>query len=271
MRRLLVTGAAGGLGHGLRPHLRTQWRLRLTDIVPVGPLEPEDEAVTGDLSDPAFAARAVADCDAVLHLAAVHGLSIPFDQTLAVNYHGLLHLMEAAVAAGVGRVVFASSNHGWGFYPRAAAPLPETAAPRPDGWYAVSKIWGEAVMALFADVHGMTNTSLRIGNCGPTVPDERRSHLWISFRDLAALIDLALVRPGPGHRAVFACADCDAPFFDGAGARAMGFRPLDRPSDHLAHPGVSAEPAASGVEGQAIGGAFAAANFRGDPDTWSRS
>ncbi|MCU0905871.1 MAG: NAD(P)-dependent oxidoreductase [Rhodobacteraceae bacterium] len=271
MSRLLVTGAAGGLGRGLRPHLRRHWRLRLTDVVPPGPIDPQDEVVTGDLCDPAIAARAVAGCDAVLHLAAVHGLTITFSETLDVNYTGTLHLMDAAVAAGVRRVVFASSNHGWGFHPRANAPLPDDAPPRPDGWYAVSKLWGEAVMALYADMHGMTNTSLRIGYCGADVPDERRRQMWLSFRDLAALVTLSLTRPGPGHAAFFAAADCNAPAFAGETARRLGFVPQDRPDDHLAHPGIAAEPPPPGLAGEAMGGAFAAANFRADPEAWRRS
>lgn len=271
MRRLLITGAAGGLGQGLLDHLRPCYALRLLDMAPIGHLLPGDEAVTGDLSDPALASHSVAGCDAVLHLAAVHGLTISFEETLAANYRGVLNLMDAARSQGIRPVVFASSNHGWGFHPRGAAPLPVLAPPRPDGWYAVSKIWGEAVMALYGDAHGMVTTSLRIGNCGPDVPDERRSHMWISFRDLAALINLSLARKGPGHKAVFACADCDDPFFDTGEAKALGFRPQDHPSDHLAHADVARQVPPKGMAGLAIGGAFAAAAFTANPEEWRKS
>lgn len=271
MRKLLITGAAGGLGQGVLDCLRSRFRLRLLDIAAFGEVHPEDEAITGDLSDPAVAAHAVEGCAAILHLAAVYGLTIAFEETLDANYSAVVNLMEAARRAGVRPVVFASSNHGWGFHPRSAAPLPADARPRPDGWYAVSKIWGEAVMALYGDAHGMTTTSLRIGNCGPDVPDERRSRMWISHRDLAALIMLALDRADVGHLAVFACAECDDPFFDISGARALGFTPRDRPTDHLAHPGVNVEPPPEGMAGLAIGGAYAAANFHADIETWRKS
>lgn len=264
MSRLLVTGAAGGLGQGLLDHLRPHFSLRLVDVLEQPTLYPQDDALTGDLSDPSFAALAVRGCDAILHLAAVHGLAIPFEATLDTNYRALIHLMDAACANNLRRVVFASSNHGWGFHPRSAAPLADTAPPRPDGWYAVSKIWGEAVMALYADAHGMSNTSLRIGNCGPDVPDERRRRMWISYRDLAALIVMSLGRSDPGHLAVFACGECPDPFFDTSGAKHLGFVARDHPDDHLVRADVALEPAPPGIAGQTIGGAYAAANFHAD-------
>lgn len=271
MRRLLITGAAGGLGQGILDFLRPHFALRLLDIVPVSKLHPGDEEVTGDLADPDFATRAVAGCEAVLHLAAVHGLTIPFEATLNSNYRAVLNLMEAARVERIRPIAFASSNHGWGFHPRTSAPLAVTSPPRPDGWYAVSKVWGEAVMALYGDAYGMATTSLRIGNCGPDVPDERRSHMWISYRDLASLIVIALQREDPGHRALFACGECPDPFFDTSSAKELGFSPLDPAIDHLADPGIADQSLSDGMAGLAIGGAFAAANFQADIHNWSKS
>lgn len=270
-RKLLITGAGGIVGSGLRPYLAAEYDLRLSMRDAVPDLDPSLETVIGDIADPEVIARAVEGCDAILHLAAVHGTGITFDETLDVNYTGLVALMEAAVAQGVRHVIFASSNHGWGMWPRSASPLVDTAPPRPDGWYGVSKIFGEAVMALYADTRGMRTTSLRIGNCGPAVADERRQHMWISFADLAQLVRLSLDREDFGHRAVFATADCATPFFDTTGARAMGFTTTDRPEDHLADPAIASHPPAEGMEGAAIGGGYAKANFRADRAEWETS
>lgn len=267
-RRVLITGAAGLVGRGIRPFLRPEFALRLTDRAPAGATGGEEE-VQGDLADPAFVRDMVAGCDAVVHLAASHGETIAFPATLAVNYSATCNLMEAAAANGIRQVVFASSNHGWGFYPRHATPLPTEAPPRPDGWYGVSKIWGEAVMALYGDAHGMATTSLRIGNCGADVPDERRRHMWISFRDLAALTALALRRADAGHRAIFATADCARPFFDNSAAAALGFVTRDRPEDHLADPSLATAAPAPGIFGLSVGGGYAEANFRADLKEWS--
>ncbi|SIS69573.1 NAD-dependent epimerase/dehydratase family protein [Paracoccus saliphilus] len=270
-RKLLVTGAAGIVGTGICPLLAEDFDLRLsmrraTESTPEGA-----EVVIGDIADPEIVARAVEGCHGVLHLAAVHGTEIGFEETLDVNYRGVVALMEKAVAAGVCHVIFASSNHGWGMWPRDAAPLADTAPPRPDGWYGVSKIFGESVMAYYADTRGIATTSLRIGNCGSSVEDERRRHMWMSFRDMADVIRLALRRETPGHRAVFATADCKAPFFDNAGLRELGFETRDRPDDHLHTPQVASEQQAPGMAGAAIGGAYAEANFCADRKAWEKS
>jgi len=271
MAKLLITGARGIVGTGLRPLLSQRHELRLSIR---NHREGEDygshEVIVGDICEPEVIDRAVAGCDAIIHLAASYGLSIPFEETVAVNYRGLVALMEAAVRHGVRNVIFASSNHGWGFYPRTAAPLPDTAPPRPDGWYGVSKIFGEAVMAYYGDAHGMTTTSLRIGNSDTAVPDERRRHMWISFTDLAQLVELSLARHDGGHRAVYATADCPDPFFDNASAKDMGFVPMDRPDDHLASPDVASQPPASGIAGLAIGGGYAEANLQIAIEQWEK-
>jgi uronate dehydrogenase len=268
MKRLLITGAKGIVGTGLRESLAETYRLRLSVRSAKGLDLGPHEVVEGDISDAEAIDRAVQGSDAILHLAASYALSIPLEETLDVNYLGLAQLMDAAVRHKVRHVVFASSNHGWGFYPRTRAPLADTAPPRPDGWYGVSKIFGEAVMAYYGDAHDMATTSLRIGNCGPDVPDERCRHMWISFRDLSALVKLAIEREDVGHRAVFATADCAAPFFDNASAKAMGFVTRDHPDEHLRHPGVAEEPPVPGIAGLSMGGGFPAANFRGDLEEW---
>jgi uronate dehydrogenase len=260
-RKLLITGAAGLLGSALSRRLRATFDLILLDRAAIAS-EPGDVVVVGDLGDRAVLLRALDGAQAVLHLACRFGETMTFADSLDTNYRATLALYEGAIAAGVADIVFASSNHGWGFYPRAAAPLGDTAPPRPDSWYGISKIWSEAVLSYLADCHGIRATSLRIGNCGPNVPDERRTHMWISFDDLAQLVRLALARTDSGHRAVWATADCDAPFFDNSGARALGFTSKDRPELNLADPAIAAHKPAAGIAGQVMGGSYAEASLR---------
>jgi uronate dehydrogenase len=260
-RRLLITDAAGLLGRELSHRLRGSFDLTLLDRAAIAS-EPGDVVVVGDLGDRAVLLRGLDGAQAILHLACRFGESMTFADSLDTNYLATLALYEGAIAAGATDIVFASSNHGWGFYPRAAAPLSDAAPPRPDSWYGISKVWSEAVLSYLADAHGIRATSLRIGNCGPNVPDERRTHMWISFDDLAQLVRLALARSDPGHRAVFATADCAAPFFDNSGARALGFITRNRPEHNLADPAIASHEPAEGIAGQVLGGSYAEASQR---------
>ncbi|RDW14735.1 NAD-dependent epimerase/dehydratase family protein [Paracoccus thiocyanatus] len=271
MRRLLVTGGAGILGRALAERGIAGWRLRSLARSHPADYPADAETVEGDLCDPQAVRRAVAGCDAVLHLACRYADDIGFAETLAVNYHATLDLMEAAAEAGIRNVVFASSNHVQGFFPRSAAPLSETAQVRPDGWYGVSKIWGEAVMALYADTRGMTTTSLRIGSSCAQVMDERQFHMWLGFDDFAQLVRLSIERQGPGHAVLNAVGDCEGAFFDNSRAKAMGYAPRQNPRDHLSDPSIPGAAPQGGIFGRSLGGGFARANFKADLELWENT
>ena len=115
--RLLLTGAAGGLGKVLRERLRPYADvLRLSDIAPLAPAAgAHEEVVPCDLADKAAVDALVAGCDAIVHLGGV-SVERPFEEILEANIKGVFHLYEAARRHGVKRVVFASSNHVIGFY-----------------------------------------------------------------------------------------------------------------------------------------------------------
>ena len=92
------------------------------------------------------------------------------------------------------RVVFASSNHAVGFYPRKRK-IGTDVTVRPDSRYGVSKAFGEALGALYADKHGLSVTCLRIGNVGDAPLDERRLSIWLKPEDLVQLIRIGLEHP----------------------------------------------------------------------------
>lgn len=110
----LVTGATGFVGSAVaRKLLAAGFRLRL--LTRKGSdrrnLEGLDaEIVEGDLTDAASLARAVAGCGAVFHVAADYRLWAPNpDELYQANVEGTRALLTAAVAAGVGRIVYTSS------------------------------------------------------------------------------------------------------------------------------------------------------------------
>src|SRR5258707_9949498 len=94
-RRLLLTGAAGGLGRVLRPHLR-KWceHLRVSDRVDCGPAQRGEEVVLAELSDKNAVNALVADVDVVLHFGGI-SLESPFEQIVQGNIVGLYNVYEA--------------------------------------------------------------------------------------------------------------------------------------------------------------------------------
>lgn len=73
--------------------------------------------VTGDVTDPASLAAAMAGCDAVFHVAGIVADYWQQDTALTyrVNVEGTRHVVEAALALGVPRLVFTSSQAALGF------------------------------------------------------------------------------------------------------------------------------------------------------------
>ncbi|HTN64188.1 MAG TPA: NAD(P)-dependent oxidoreductase [Devosia sp.] len=269
--RILITGAGGLVGSGIRPYLADQFaEVVLLDRKAPMAVASNERIIVGELSDRAVLADAMAGVTGVIHLACAHGFTISFEETIDSNYRGLVRLLEAFVDAGGSHFVYASSHHGWGYYPRGEL-VRELDPPRPDGWYGVSKVFGEAAIAHLADANGFSALSLRIGNCGPAVTDERCTHMWTSFRDVATLAALGLQRAELGHRAVFATADCADPFFDNSGLADIGFVTQDRPEDNLANPSIATEPKAGGLFGLVVGGGYATSNLKTDIATWQRS
>lgn len=256
--KLVVTGAGGAVGTGLRPYLRTRCALHLMARRPPDDASPDETWHIADITDADAVGRAMEGADAVLHLACVHGYSIGFEETLDANYRGTIAVYDAAMSARAKHLVFASSNHGWGFRKAGDTPIAPQALPVPDGWYGISKIWGEAVTAYYAEAFQVSGTSLRIGHANTFVPTAREGRMWVSFRDLAALILLVIDKPSVGHRALWATVDGDAPFFDNGEARALGWVPQDRPGRPQ---GDTPEPGPD----DDIGGAFARANRKVRP------
>ena len=119
MQTVLVTGAAGAIGTRLRKLLKGVYpNLRLSDIKPPADLAADETFIQADLASIAEVERAVTGVQGIVHLG---GFSVegPWDTILNSNIIGTYNLFEAARRHRVERVVFASSNHAVGFYPRA--------------------------------------------------------------------------------------------------------------------------------------------------------
>lgn len=225
--RLLITGAAGGVGTLLRPLLAKPDRtLRLLDVAPLPDTGDGAELVRASITDLSAMVSACEGVDAILHLGGLsteHG----WDDILSVNIDGTYKVFEAAHRAGVPRVVFASTNHTVGFHPNDGQVAPDYLFPRPDTYYGVSKVAGEAIGSLYHDRYGLDVVCVRIGGCFEKPLDSRMLANWLSPRDGAALVEAALSVPSPGFKVVWGVSDNKRRWWSLAEAEAIGYRPQD--------------------------------------------
>jgi NADP-dependent aldehyde dehydrogenase len=206
--RILITGAAGGIGMKMRSRLRRPDRvLRLLDLDAVAPPmtgEPV-EIMTGSLTDATTMAAACQDVDAIIHLGGI-SREAGWDQILAVNVDGTHTVLAAAQQAGISRIVLASSNHAVGFHvfgEAGASGIPGTAAPLPDTYYGFSKVAVEALGSLYHSRFGMNVICVRIGCCFDRPDDVRGLSMWLSPNDCARLFEACLSAEQPGYRLIW--------------------------------------------------------------------
>jgi uronate dehydrogenase len=224
---ILITGAAGGIGSILRPRLAGPGRtLRLLDTAPLTAGAGE-QAVTASVTDLDAMTAACQGADAVIHLGGIAS-EAPWRQVLEINIDGTYAVFEAARRAGVGRVVFASSNHAVGFSPRSEFPVPDYAFPAPDTYYGVSKVAGEAIAALYHHRYGLDVVCVRILTCKERPPDVRSLSTWLSPDDAGRLFEACLSAPSPGFRVIFGVsANTRGGWVSLDEARALGYEPRD--------------------------------------------
>jgi uronate dehydrogenase len=232
MQRVLLTGAAGGVADLIRPLLRSEYRLRLSDRQPIGDRVAGEEDVPADLGDLAALRLAVRGMDGIIHLGG-YSLETDFQTILAANIVGATNLFEAARLEGVRRIIFASSNHAMGYYPRSETIAADVTV-RPDSRYGLSKAYGEALGSLYAYRYGAEVLSIRIGHVLPAPLSIRDLAIWLSPRDLCQLIRIGLTTPNLRHEIVYGMSDNARAWWDGANARRLGYQPQDRSEDHAA-------------------------------------
>jgi len=227
LKTLLLTGAAGALGRVLAPPLRAVCeQLVLSDLPAPLVTLGEADAVPCDLADAAAVHGLMTGVDAVVHLGGV-SVEGPFEPILQANIRGLFNLYEAARRLGTKRIVFASSNHVTGCYAQGQTISP-TDPVRPDGYYGLSKMFGEGMASLYFDRYGIETVCLRIGTATVEPPDRRGLATWLSHRDLASLVIASLTTPGVGFTIAYGMSDNPRGWWDTREAWAkLGFEPQD--------------------------------------------
>ena len=233
MQRVLITGAAGGIGRVLRESLRGAYPvLRLSDIAPLGEAQSGEELDAADIRDGAQVEAAMEGVDAVVHLGAV-SVEDAWEPIHEMNFVGTYNVFEAARRQGVKRIVFASSNHAIGFYRRSQRIGPDV-PPRPDTRYGLSKMFGEGLGRLYADKHGIGCVCLRIGSFQPEPQNVRHLSTWISYRDMTQLVRCSLDAPDVHFEIAYGASNNDRGWWENTGGDRLGYRPQDNAEDYAA-------------------------------------
>jgi len=207
---ILITGARGTIGSVLASGLAGR-ELRLADLPEV------------NLRDAAAARAAVAECRQVIHLAWDTRAENHLTRTFCpANVEMTFNVVSAALAAGVERLLFASSVHAQAYAP-GAEPVVEMRggvrgaegerAPVPDSPYGAAKLFGEA-LCRWAAGQGMETVAIRFGGVNPadTPPeqDELERRVWLSHSDCVAAVELALQAQLPRGHAQFVAVSANA-------------------------------------------------------------
>lgn len=243
--RVAVTGSSGIIGSRLAHDLE-----RDCDVVRV-------DRSRADVLDADALEGAFAGCAAIVHLGGGVLRDGSWNEVWDVNLLGVRNVFEAALRAGVSRVIYASSLHVIGMYeeenrPAIYAPANERifgidAAVRPANPYAVTKACAEIIARYYSDVHGLRVACVRIGAMNtadsPIASDpasdlrlhelplaERRARLaakWFSHADFARLVR-AILASDVRFGIVYGVGDNPGRFVDlEPGRELYGFWPQD--------------------------------------------
>lgn len=226
MKKLVLTGAAGRLGSYLRePLTKLADTLVSTDIVAdIGTLYPGESYHRADLSKLDEISPVLEGADMVVHFGAI-GDEAPFDEILSANIVGAYTVWEAAYRHGVRRVVYASSIHAVGMYPKTER-IGVDAGHRPDTYYGLAKCFAEDLGRLYWEKRQLECVCLRILSAAK-VTNARALGSWLSYDDLIQLVTRAIDTPVVGFTVVYGVSNNDRCPVDNTGAGVLGYKPKD--------------------------------------------
>ena len=261
---VLLTGASGALGRQLARKLGAAgWTLVLTDIVPFpDPVPAGSRFVRADLNDGPTVLRLAEGCGMILHFGGV-STEQPFEAILGPNIRGLFHIYEAARREKA-RVLFASSNHSIGFHERETK-LDDDCQFMPDGYYGLSKAYGELMGRMYWFKHGVESVNVRIGSATAEPVNARMLASWLSYPDFSRMMERCVLATSVGCVVIWgASKNARMTWWRDDAREAIGWVPVDSADPFAGQLGgaVSGDP----VEERYMGGAYCSIEYtRGSP------
>ena len=260
MTKVALSGAGGQLGRYLRPALLAHGiNLRSAGgRQPLVPLHPGGDVTHGDLRDPANVDRLMQGVDVLIHMA---GTSVerPLPEIIENNLVGLHAVYEGARRHRVKRIVFASSNHAIGMH-GVTEKLDLDCDFRPDGFYGLSKMWGEGMARLYWDKHGIESVCVRIGSAIEKPTEFRHLSTWFGLDDLMQFITACITTPHVGFLVAWGVSNNTRSYWTPTGCERVGYRPVQNSEDFAAE--ILRQPNPLDEVGRRHqGGAFASIDF----------
>lgn len=241
MKKIVLTGAAGRLGSYLRePLTRLADELVSTDIAAdIGKLYRGESYQRADLASLDEMMAVLEGADMVVHMGA-YADEGPFEKLLGPNFIGAYHVWEAAHRQGLKRVIYGSSIHAVGMYPKnefIGTDVPH----RPDTFYGLAKCFAEDLGRMYWDKRGLESVHMRILSCAQ-VNNARALGSWLSYDDLIQLVTRCVETPVVGFAVIYGVSANDRVPVDNAKASFLGYRPKDN-AERFAAEVLAAEPA----------------------------
>ena len=226
MKKLVLTGAAGRLGSYLREPLSELCdNLVSTDLVEgIGSTYSGETYIKADLANFDEVNALMDGAEMIVHFGALSDEDT-FDEILSSNIIGAYNVWEAAARNHVNRVIYASSIHAVGMYPKNEY-IGINVPHRPDTFYGLAKCFAEDLASLYWDKKQVEAVCLRILSCAK-VTSSRALGSWLSYDDLILLVKRAIDAPTTGFSIIYGVSNNDRTPVDNSEASFLGDKPKD--------------------------------------------